>query len=84
MVLFRNLPFILVPSTHQEVYNLSEAELIAARIKVAKRFDIMTIAIQDLADALNAERIAVDKALKEKEDKIRELQVPVKSKEIKK
>ena len=57
-----------------------EAELISARMKVAKRFDIMTTAIQDLADAMNAERVAVDKILKEKEEKIRELQVPIKSK----
>ena len=58
----------------------AEAELIAARMRVAKRFDIMTTAIQDLADAINRERAAVIKLIQEKDEKIRELQVPIKSK----
>ena len=59
---------------------MSEAELMLARVNVTKRFDILTTAIQDLADAINRERAAVIKLIQEKDEKIRELQVPIKSK----
>ena len=63
-----------------EVYIMSEAELISARVNVAKRFDILATAIQDLADAINRERAAVIKLIQEKDENIRELQVPIKPK----
>ena len=80
------LVFQFIPSCENRkeltgaLVNPSEAELMAARVNTAKRFDIIAVAIQDLADAINKERAAAMKVIQEKDEKIRELQVPMKSK----